>query len=98
EIANLANWHRLTVVVQDSRLVPRYGIARRTLADRPRLVGDEDVQDLARTDSVQDLHPVAFFEPLEDRWRQRLACRNAPAHRREVALALVGQDLGIVGR
>ena len=88
----------MTVVVQDSRLVPRYGFARRTRADRPGLVGDEDVQDLRRADPVQDLHPVAFFEPLEDRRWERLAGRNAPAHRREVAFALVGQDLGIVGR
>src|SRR5207248_635993 len=93
QVANIANRHGLTVVVQDPGLVAGHWFARRTGTDGARLVGDEDVQDLGGTDAVEDLDPVAFFKAFEDgRW-QGFTGRNAPPHGTEIAFGVVGQDL-----
>ena len=74
QVADLADPNGLAIVVQDLRFVARHWLARRSRANRTRLVGDENVADLRRSDTVEDGHAKALLKTFEDRWRQGFTC------------------------
>src|SRR5262249_3335047 len=98
QIADLARRHRLASLIENARLIASDQPARGPRPYGIRLVGDEDVHDLRRADAIQDGHAEAFSEPLEDGWWKRLAGRDTPAHRREIAPCLLRQQLSVIGR
>src|SRR5882757_11004611 len=90
QLSHFALLYRVAVLVHQAQLVARHRFARGAVAQVARPVGEEDVEHLGRSDSVQDLKPGPLLPPLRDLRRERLPGRDAQPQRHVLPFREIG--------
>src|SRR5258705_2236981 len=75
QVPDLSGGHIPVLFVDDARLVAVEDPAARPRTHVARTIGAEAVENLGRPDAVENLHPEACLEALEERRRGRLPRR-----------------------
>src|SRR5216684_6067251 len=87
EVAGLARWHRIALVIEDLELVARDWFAARPWAYVIDSVGAVDVEHLRRADAVEDGQPISVLPSSPNLSGQRFGRGHAVADRCEVSVA-----------
>src|SRR5260370_3284488 len=83
QIPDFAVENRLSIFVDDARLIAFEDLSARAWPGCAWPIGDEHVQSFGRADGIEYLDSKLFFEAVKQPRRQSFAGRDAMAHPRE---------------